>query len=127
MDGTFAVTHGVLTSGDFRLAGQRLSMTGSGAVDVGSRAIDFRIVPKAPASIAHQKLIIGIPFRIRGPWRHVHYTADVFGMVRGLLENLEAGRAPFKGMFAGSSPKPDDKKKKHKSVDDALKNMLGIH
>jgi AsmA protein len=124
MDASFTVEQGVLTSRDFRLDSPLLSAAGSGTVDVGGRAIDFRIEPQAIASIAHEKLTVGIPFRIRGPWRHVHYTADVSAIVKGAIENLEAGRAPFKGMFG----KPDDKKKKkHKSLGDALKNMLGIH
>ena len=127
MDASFTATQGVLTSQDFRLDGPLISAAGAGTVDVGGRAIDFRIEPKATASIAHQKLTVGIPFRIRGPWRHVHYTADVQAIVKGVLENLETGRPPFKGMF-GTHPKPDDrKKKKHKSLGDALKNMLGIH
>jgi AsmA protein len=127
MDASFTAAQGVLTSPDFRLEGPLLSASGAGMVDVGGRAIDFRIEPKATASIAHEKMTVGIPFRIHGPWRHVHYTADVQAIVKGAIENLEAGRAPFKGMF-GTQPKQEDKKKKkHKSLGDALKNMLGIH
>jgi AsmA protein len=126
MDGTFTITRGVLSNQDFRLDGPLLSMNGSGAVDVGDRTIDFKVMPKASATIARRKLTVGVPFHIKGPWRHVHYVADVSGIVKGVLQNLETGRAPFKGMF-GASSKPDDKKKKHKSLGDALKNMLGIH
>jgi AsmA protein len=126
MDGTFTITRGVLSNQDFRLDGPLLSMNGTGAVDVGDRTIDFKVMPKASATIARRKLTVGVPFHIKGPWRHVHYVADVSGIVKGVLQNLETGRAPFKGMF-GASSKPDDKKKKHKSLGDALKNMLGIH
>jgi AsmA protein len=120
MSGSFTVAGGVLTSNDFHLKGPLLETTGSGAVDIGDRAIDFRIVPVV--------LKLGLPFRIEGPWKHVHYTPDLKGIVAGVLGNLESGKAPFKGLFGRSSkPDPNAPKKKHKSVGAALKNMLGIH
>lgn len=120
LSGSFTVAGGVLTSNDFRLKGPLLETTGAGAVDIGGRAIDFRIVPVV--------LKLGLPFRIKGPWRHVHYAPDLTGIVAGLLGNLESGKAPFKGLFGHSSKQdPNAPKKKHKSVGDALKNMLGIH
>ena len=120
MSGSFAIADGVLTSNDFALKGPLAQMSGSGAVDIGNRAIDFRIVPVV--------LKLGLPFHVKGPWKHVHYTPDLGGIVAGVLGNLESGKAPFKGLFGGSSKqKPNAPKKKHKSVGDALKNMLGIH
>jgi len=120
MSGSFQVADGVLTSNDFALKGPLAQMTGSGAVDIGNRAIDFRIVPVV--------LKLGLPFRIKGPWKHVHYAPDLKSLVAGVLGNLESGKAPFKGLFGGSSKQdPNTPKKKHKSVGDALKNMLGIH
>jgi AsmA protein len=129
MSGNFTLANGVLTNTDFQLTGPVLQMTGSGAVDIGSRAIDFRLVPQASAVIAKQKFSVGLPFRIKGPWKHVHYTPDVTGIVGGVLDNLKNGRAPFKNLFGGSkAPKdPNASKKKHKNIGDALKNMLGIH
>lgn len=128
MSGSFVAANGVLTSNDFHLTGPVLDTTGNGTVDVGNRTIDFRIVPKATAVIAKQKLSLGVPFHIRGPWKHVHYNADISGIVNGVLDNLKSGNAPFKGLFGPSQPKdPNAPKKKHKNIGDALKNMLGIH
>jgi AsmA protein len=128
MSGSFAVTNGILVNKDFELIGPVFKTTGSGTVDVGNRSIDFRIVPQASAIIAKHKLSIGVPFRIKGPWKHVHYTADITGMLHSVLGNLETGKAPFKGLFGPSKPKdPNAPKKKRKSVGDALKNMFGIH
>jgi AsmA protein len=125
---SFTLANGVLDNRDFHLTGPVLQASGSGQVDVGNRTIDFRIEPKATATLGHEKLAIGVPFRITGPWRHLHYKADVERLVNGVIENLEAGRAPFKGLFGGSrDAKPEDGKKKHKNLDEALKNMLGIH
>jgi AsmA protein len=128
MSGSFAVTNGILANKDFQLTGPVLKTTGSGTVDIGNRSIDFRIVPQANAILAKQSLSLGVPFRIKGPWKHVRYTADIAGILHGVLDNLETGKAPFKGLLGPSRPKdPNAPKKKHKSVGDALKNMLGIH
>ncbi len=128
VSGSFAVTKGVLTNKDFQLIGPVLKTTGSGTVDIGNRSIDFRILPRADAIIAKQKLSLGVPFRIKGPWKHVRYTADVAGVLQGVLDNLETGKAPFKGLLGPSKPQdPNAPKKKHKNIGDALKNMLGVH
>jgi AsmA protein len=128
MGGTFTASDGVLTSEDFRVSGPLLDAKGAGRVDVGNRAIDFRIVPQASAVLMKHKLTVGVPFHIEGPWKHLRYKANLNGIVKGVIENLEFGQAPFKGLFGPSKPKdPTAPKKKHKSTEDALKNMLGIH
>ena len=104
----------------------KLSMTGTGNIDIGNRNIDFRLVPKAAVRGAS----FGIPFRVKGSWDRVHYAPDLTGMMNGLLQNLENGKAPFKGLFDGSGHKPDQdngQKKKKKNLGDTLKNMFGIH
>jgi hypothetical protein len=98
-------------------------MTGVGAVDLGGRSIDFRLVPKATA----RGISIGIPFRVKGSWDHVHYAPELSGVMNGVLQNLENGRAPFKDLFGGGNKTQDGPKKNKKSVGDVLKNMFGIH
>lgn len=126
LNASFVATDGVLASRDFELTGPLLRMTGSGTVDLANRTIDLRVLPVASATLGKNKLTLGLPVRINGPWNRPRYSADVNAIVNGAIENLESGRAPFKGMFA-RPPKPKGPKKKHKSVGDALKNILGIH
>ena len=125
MGGHFDIASGVLNNKDFRLAGPLASMTGAGDIDIGNQSIDFRLVPKA----AVKGIAVGIPFRVKGSWDHVHYAPDLAGVVKGVLQNLESGRAPFKGLFGGDNKTHDNAapKKKHKSTTDVLKNMFGIH
>jgi AsmA protein len=126
MSGTFAIADGVLSNRDFRLAGPVLSMSGAGNIDIGNRELDFRLVPKASA----RGLSIGIPFRVKGSWEHVHYAPDLGGVMNGVIQNLENGRAPFKGLFGGGNKthdQGDQPKKKKKNLGDALKSMFGIH
>jgi AsmA protein len=125
MGGSFVIAGGVLTNKEFRLAGPVLSMTGAGNIDIGNRGIDLRLVPKVGA----KGLSIGIPFRVTGSWDHVHYTPDMGGFMNGVMQNLENGRAPFKGLFGGGNKTQDQggQPKKKKSIGDVLKNMFGIH
>jgi AsmA protein len=128
LSGSFVATNGLLDTKDFRLDGPIVRMTGAGTIDIGNRTIDLRMVPHATTVIAKQKLSIGLPFRVRGPWKHVRYTADLAGLVSGVLDNLESGQAPFKGLFGSQPPKGSKApKKRHKTLGDALKNMFGIH
>jgi AsmA protein len=126
LGGSFAIAHGVLATHDFHLTGALLSMTGAGIVDIGGRALDLRLVPKASV----KGVGFGIPFRVKGSWDHVSYQPDLSGIANGVIQNLEHGRAPFKGLFTkpkSQDQNPQEPKKKKKSLGDALKNMLGIH
>ena len=118
MGGTFVIGSGVLASNDFRLAGPVVQMSGRGQIDIGERTINFRLVPSA----AVQGMSVGIPFRVHGSWDHVHYVPDLADIVGGVVQNLESGRAPFKGLFGGR-----DKNGKKKNVGDTLKDLFGLH
>jgi AsmA protein len=118
MGGTFVIGNGVLASNDFRLAGPVVQMSGRGQIDIGERTINFRLVPSA----AVQDVSVGIPFRVHGSWDHVHYAPDLADIIGGVVQNLETGRAPFKGLFGGR-----DKNGKKKNVGDALKDLFGLH
>jgi AsmA protein len=126
MGGSFVIVDGVLSTTDFHIAGPVLSMNCAGGVDLGNRAIDFRLMPKAIIGGSS----IGIPFRVKGSWDHVHYAPDLSGVVNGVIQNLESGKAPFKGLFGGGQKTQDQSgqpKKKKKSVGAILKNMFGVH
>jgi AsmA protein len=133
--GTFAIANGVLSNDDLKLSSAFLNMSGRGRLDLGNRTIDYRIEPKASLGGRLNLLEVGVPFNITGSWRHVHYRPDVGAAVGGLVTGVlgvgpdQVGRI-VDGLSGGDRPPqnaPNDKKKKHKSVGDALKNMFGIH
>ena len=103
MHGSFVVAKGVLTNQDLAIAGPVLSMTGAGEVDIGNRALDLRLVPRAQA----KGVSVGIPFRVSGSWDRVHYKPELSGIVGGMIQNLESGKAPFKGLFGNGQKKQD--------------------
>ncbi len=128
MGASFVINRGVLATKDFTLSGPLLQATGAGDIGLGNRTLDLRVVPKASMGGTHASSI-SIPFRINGSWDHVHYAPDLTGVVNGVLQNLENGRAPFKGLFGGGNKSQDQNpiKKKKKNTVDVLKNMFGIH
>jgi AsmA protein len=138
MGGSFAIDHGVLETQDFHLASAVLVESGEGQVDLGNRMIDFRIVPRAvlqqPDESApdngengNGRYGVPVPVHIQGPWSHIRFGANFSNVFTGILQNLESGRAPFKGMFGHTQHRPGSNGKKHKTVGDDIKNMLGIH
>ncbi len=140
MGGSFTLEHGVLDTNDFHLANTVMVADGAGVVDLGNRAMDFRIVPRTvlqqpdkstagdeTGEEGPRRYGVAVPIHISGPWDHLRVGANLSNVATGIMENLEHGRAPFKDIFGHSDRRDDGDKKKHKSIGDVLKNMLGIH
>lgn len=121
MGANFVLVDGVLTTNDFHLSGPVVQMTGSGAIDIANQAIDFRIRPEAGG--------IGIPFRIQGSWSKLHYTADVTGIVGGVMDSLKNGGSALGKLFGTNKSQGDNGRQngKKKNLGDRIKNMFGIH
>ena len=123
MGAHFTLDQGVLATNDFQLTGRVLQMSGQGGIDIGNRSIDFRVRPGAAVG----GVSFGVPFRIRGSWDKLHYSADVAAMIGGAVTNIQKGAAAFSGMFHSDGPKKGEKQGDKKSMGDTLKNMFGIH
>jgi len=95
MGAGFVLAGGVLNTSDFRLTGPVVKMTGSGAIDIGGRSIDFRLHPAAGAG----GFDIGVPFRITGSWDRLHYGPDVDAMIGGVVDSLRNGGNALRNMF----------------------------
>jgi AsmA protein len=86
LGGSFVIAHGVLATKDFHIESKEFRAAGTGTVDIGNRTLDFLVKPKAvllPAGLG-----IGFPFRAYGPWRDVHYSANVAGAVTTLVGDV---------------------------------------
>ncbi len=114
MGGTFTITNGVLANKDFHLLSPFIRMNGAGHIDLGERTIDFRVEPKAVASIKGQggkeKLTgLGIPFRVQGKWSDIHYSPDLSGVAKGVIESVKehglSTKSVLQGLFGGAKPK----------------------
>jgi AsmA protein len=86
--GSFAMTNGVATTSDLRLAAPLVTVTGTGQVDIGRQSLDMRVVPVALAG-ADGAGGIRVPLLIRGPWAGPSFRLDLEGMA---AERLGAER-----------------------------------
>jgi AsmA protein len=124
MGARFAIAHGVMATKDFHLLSPFVRMTGAGDVNLGAQTMDMVVTPKAVASLegqgGQQKLAgIGIPFRIHGPWSHLHYTPDLSGVARSVIQSIKKGGVSTKSLIQGlmggvKQKKPASDKAPHK-------------
>ncbi|MEL6317449.1 MAG: AsmA family protein, partial [Pseudomonadota bacterium] len=90
--GSFAIENGVATNNDFSFLGPLLRATGRGQIDLGAQTINYRLEPKAVASLKGQggdatARGITFPILISGPWSNPSITPDLLG---GGLPDVEA-------------------------------------
>lgn len=144
LSGTFKIANGILKNDDLQMLSPLLRITGAGTVDLPDRTVDYRVEPKAVASLTGQggkEDLSGImvPVIIEGPWDDISYKPDLAGILKQqvdpgkALEQLKEGGAEgLKGLIpgipggsgdttgesgsgTGSAPKPAD----------ALKGLFG--
>lgn len=139
MGGTFTIASGVMTNKDLHLLSPFFRMTGAGNINLGEQTIDFVVSPKAVASLKGQggeqgARGIGIPFHIYGPWSHIHYSPDLSGVARDILQSVTTGglssKSVLQGLLGGQQgtdqTQQNETKKKPNPLD-ALKGLFGGH
>jgi AsmA protein len=107
----------VLANDDMRLQAPALRIDGSGRVNLPKRTVNYRLEPKASATLegqGGQREVAGllVPVIIKGPWDDLTYTPDLTDIARRALEDPEALKQQLEqlGDQAGG-------------LKDALKNM----
>jgi AsmA protein len=85
----------VLANDDMSLQAPTLRVDGSGRVNLPKRTINYRLEPKASATLEGQggkREVAGllVPVIIKGPWDDITYTPDLTDIARRALEDPEA-------------------------------------
>lgn len=141
MGGTFTIASGVMTNKDLHLLSPFFRMTGAGNINLGEQTIDFVVSPKAVASLKGQggeqgARGIGIPFHIYGPWSHIHYSPDLSGVAKDILQSVVTGgfssKSVLQGLFGGQqgtdqTQQNGTQQQKKPNPLDALKGLFGGH
>jgi len=99
---SFSVERGQATTTDLNLIGPLVRMTGTGTVDIGAKALAFRVEPKLVMTTegqgrATEPVGLGIPVVIDGPWASPRIYPDM----AGILDNPDAAYAKLKEMGKG--------------------------
>jgi AsmA protein len=83
--GTFTIAGGVLSNSDLKLVAPSLTAAGSGEVDLGGRALDYRLRPTALAAEDGTGGVM-VPLLITGPWAEPRFRLDLEGIAREKME-----------------------------------------
>ena len=113
---TYTIAKGILTNNDLALVGPLLRVTGAGTVDLPARTVNYRVEPKAVASLQGQggqgdlKGIV-VPVVVSGPWSNLSYKPDLSGAITGALRDPQALQQGLEGLKGGGT--------------DAIRGLLG--
>lgn len=135
LSGTYTIANGVLTNNDLTLQSPLLRIAGAGTVNMPPRTLNYRLEPKAVASIKGQggdtdKSGILVPIIISGPWDNLNFRPDLAGVAGQLAKDpsqLLKGGDPasnLKGLLPGSSGSSSDGDPV-KPGTDSLKKLFG--
>jgi AsmA protein len=108
LSASFSVVNGVAQNQDLSLVSPLLRVTGTGAVQLPGRTVDYTVKPKIVASLEGQQGAqalngLEIPVRISGPWSGVKYEPDLGGVLKDPNKAIEAVKElskQFKGKNA---------------------------
>ena len=95
LGGSFVITNGVLTNDDLLLQAPGLRVSGAGTLDLPARTVDYRIEPKAAATLegqAGQTEVAGVlvPVVVTGPFDDPSFKPDLAGLVEKAIEDPKA-------------------------------------
>jgi AsmA protein len=129
LSGSFTIKNGVLSNQDLSLLAPALRVAGSGTVDLPKKRIDYRIDPKAAATLKGQGSAadvkgILVPVVITGPFDDLSYQPDLSGVVEQAIKDPGALKEQVKDL--GQSGKDIKKQLKNIDKDDAKGLLEGI-
>jgi AsmA protein len=135
LGGSFTITDGVLRNDDMRLQAPALRVDGSGRVNLPKRTLNYRLEPKAAATLKGQggeREVAGllVPVIIKGPWDDLTYAPDLSAVAKRALENPEAIEEQIKqlgdqGEALKDALKGLDKKQGREAAIESLTKALG--
>jgi AsmA protein len=119
LSASFVIANGVARNDDFLMLAPVLRVPGEGTLDIGRQTVDFRLTPRAVASLegqGGQADMVGFkaPFRIHGPWNDVKAGIDTKLLKKKAKKRLkkELGNLIGNNLDSGTGS--------------ALKSLLGV-
>ncbi len=74
--GKFKISNGVVSIDSFNLSALGAAASGSGKLDIGNQALDFRLHPRLSGTSASDLAKFGIPLKFSGPWGQAKVGPD---------------------------------------------------
>ncbi|MEM6547885.1 MAG: AsmA family protein [Pseudomonadota bacterium] len=106
VSGSFTIAKGLLENADFQFLGPLLRVFGEGSANLGKQTVDFRLTPKAVATLEGQggatdAAGIAFPLIVRGPWENVSITPDLSAGIENILSSPGAALGAIEGVIGG--------------------------
>lgn len=127
LGGSFTIQNGILTNNDLQLQAPALRVNGSGTVDLPAKLVDYRIEPKAAATLEGQEGTsdvagVLVPVVIQGPFDDLSYKPDLGNLVEQAIKDPKALKKQVKQQFdaVGGATKDINSAK---DIGKALKNV----
>ena len=123
LSGTFTIENGLLRNDDLLMLNPLLRVRGAGQADLPARTVNYRVTPKAVATLEGQggdaeRKGIAVPVIVEGPWHDVAFRPDLKGMLEGIATDpaklKESAQDAAKSLKEGG-----------KGLTDRLKENLG--
>ncbi|MGY6549658.1 MAG: AsmA family protein [Roseinatronobacter sp.] len=115
--GSFVITEGIARTDDLRLDAQRFDVTGRGAVNLGARSLDLRVVPAA----VRGETTLRVPLAITGPWDAPRFALDLEALAR---EQLRLEQEQIEAIAREEARRLEDRTRSQ--VEDRLQRELGV-
>lgn len=105
LSGTFTIASGIVTNKDLKMASPLLRVQGAGTVNLPDRSLDYRIEPKAVASLQGQGgksdlSGLEVPIIVSGPWDALTWRPDLESLVKSRAS--QAVEQATGGLLGGS-------------------------
>ncbi len=130
LSGSFIIQDGILSNEDLSLQAPALRINGSGKVDLPAKRVDYRIDPKAAATLEGQGSeteVAGIlvPVLVTGPFDNLDYKPDLSGVIDQAIKDPGALKENVEQQVKDLGKSGKDLKKQLKSIDkDNAKGLL---
>ncbi len=129
LSGSFTISDGMLSNNDLQLLAPALRVSGAGKVDLPAKTVDYRVDPKAAATLEGQGSetdVSGllVPVIVTGPFDDLSYKPDLSNIVNQALEDPDALKEQVKSL--GGSGKDIKKQLKSINKDDAKELLDGL-
>jgi AsmA protein len=94
LESSFVISKGVARNTDMFMTGPLVRVNGEGQIDLGRQTIDYRMTPKAVASLKgqggeNQLQGISVPFRVHGQWNNIKAGLDEKALQQAALNRAK--------------------------------------
>jgi AsmA protein len=129
LSGSFTIKNGLVSNDDLKMLSPLLRVSGKGTADMPPRTVNYRLEPKAVASLSGQggvadKAGITVPIIVEGSWDNPSFRPDLTGAISDLAKDPAKALDAVKGLAKEPGKILDNAKDLAKDPGSALKTLV---